>query len=163
MAASGEPGEAIRLLTEGLDRQRAIGSTLYLPHGLTMLADAYRIGGDPENGLPHVAEAARLAEVTQVKWLLAETLRLRGDLLLATGDRIGAENSFHDSIALSQRQGAKLFELRAAVSLSRLWRSQGKRAEAGDLLAAIYNWFTEACDAPDLKHAKTLLDELNVH
>ena len=90
----------------------------------------------------------------------AETLRLRGDLLILTGDRLSAEASYRDSIALAERQSAKLFQLRASTSLARLWRDQGKRAEAHDLLGPIYNWFTEGFDAPDLKDAKALLDEL---
>ena len=158
LAASGQPAQGIPLLTAALERQRALGSTLYIPHGLAMLADAYRIGGAPEAGLAQISEAERLAEATQVKWVLAETLRLRGDLLAQTGDRMAAAASYRDAIALAQRQDGKLFELRAATSLSRLWRDQGKHAR--ELLAPAYAWFTEGFDAPDLKQAKALLDEL---
>jgi len=125
-----------------------------------MLADAYRIGGAPEAGLAQISEAERLAEATQVKWVLAETLRLRGDLLAQTGDRMAAAASYRDAIALAQRQDGKLFELRAATSLARLWREQGQPAAARDLLAPVYGWFTEGFDAPDLKEAKALLDQL---
>jgi predicted ATPase len=133
-------------------------STLYIPHGLTMLADAYRIGGAPEAGLAQISEAERLAEATQVKWVLAETLRLRGDLLAQTDDRTAAEASYRDGIALAKRQDSKLFELRAATSLARLWGEQGRRAEARELLAPIYGWFTEGFDTADLKDAKALLE-----
>ena len=160
MAASGQPAQGIPLLTAGLEHQRALESTLYMPHGLAMLADAYRIGGAPEIGLAQTSEAERLAEATEVKWVLAETLRLRGDLLAQTGDRMAAEASYRDGIALAQRQDAKLFELRAATSLARLWREQGQPAAARDLLAPVYGWFTEGFDAPDLKEAKALLDQL---
>jgi class 3 adenylate cyclase/predicted ATPase len=160
LAASGRPAQGIPLLTAGLERQRAIGSTLYISHGLTMLADAYRIGGASKVGLAQISEAERLAKATGVKWVLAETLRLRGDLLAQTGDRMAAEASYRDGIALAQRQGGKLFELRAAVSLAGLWRDQGKRAEPRDLLAPILGWFTEGFETADLKEAKELLDEL---
>ena len=85
--------------------------------------------------------------------------RLRGDLLNATGDRAAAEQSYHQAMTVAQRQCAKLFELRAATSLAPLWRDQGKRAEARDLVAPVYNWFTEGFDTPVLQDAKALLDE----
>jgi predicted ATPase len=127
-----------------------------------MLADAYRVAGQPDAALATLAEAERAAEATQIRWALAETLRLRGDLLAQTGDRIAAEASFHASIALARRQSAKLFELRAATSLARLWRGQGRTVDAHDLLVPIFSWFTEGFDAPDLAEAKALLDELGV-
>ena len=85
---------------------------------------------------------------------------MRGDLLNATGDQVAAEHSYHQALAIARRQSAKLFELRAATSLARLWRDQGKRAEARDLLAPVYNWFTEGFDTPVLQDAKALLDQL---
>ena len=78
----------------------------------------------------------------------------------ATGDRSAAERSYHQALAIAKRQSAKLWELRAAMSLARLWRDQDKRHEAHDLLAPVYNWFTEGFDTPVLQDAKTLLDEL---
>jgi predicted ATPase len=86
--------------------------------------------------------------------------RIRGDLLNATSDRAAAEHDYRQAIAVAERQSAKLFQLRASASLARLWRDQGKRADARDLLGPIYNWFTEGFDAPDLKDAKALLEEL---
>ena len=160
LAASGQPAQGIPLLTAGLEHQRALGSTLYIPHGLTMLADAYRVGGAPELGLAQISEAERLAEATQVKWVLAETLRLRGSLLAQTGDSTAAEASYRGALALAQQQNAKLWELGAAMSLARLWRGEGKRTEARDLLAPVYGWFTEGFGAPVLKEAEALLDEL---
>jgi predicted ATPase len=118
------------------------------------------MAGQPEPALTHFAEAKRFAETTQIKWVQAEALRLQGDLLTLTGDHTAAEASFRDAIALTQRQGARLFELRNSTSLARLWRVRGKRAEARELLAPIYDWFTEGFDAPDLKDAKALLDEV---
>ena len=160
MAASGQPAQGIPLLTAGLEHQRALGSTLYIPHGLTMLADAYRVGGVPELGLAQISEAEQLAEATQVKWVLAETLRLRGDLLAQTGDHTAAEASYREALALAQQQDAKLWELRTATSLARAWHDQGKRTEAHALLAPVYSWCTEGFDTADLKDAKALLDQL---
>ena len=87
--------------------------------------------------------------------------RLRGDLLNATGDPSAAERSYHQALAVAKLQSAKLFELRASISLARLWCKQDKRGEARNLLAPIYGWFTEGFDAPDLKEAKALLDSLH--
>jgi len=160
LSALGQAEQGIPLLTAGLADQRAVGSVLYRTQGLTMLADAYRIGGQPQIGLAHLAEAERLAGETGVKWILAETLRVRGDLQMLTDDRFAAEASFRDAIAVARRQNAMLFELRSATSLARLWRDQGKRTEARDLLAPIYGWFTEGFETPVLQDAKALLDEL---
>ena len=88
-------------------------------------------------------------------------LRLTGDVLLATGDRAGAEAGYREAIAIAQKQGAKLWELRAATGLARLWRDQGKLADALGLLAPVYGWFTEGFGTPVLQEAKSLLDELS--
>jgi predicted ATPase len=85
---------------------------------------------------------------------------VRGDLLNATGDQAAAEQSYHQGLVVAQRQSAKLFELRAAMSLARLWRYQGKVQQAHKLLAPVYGWFTEGFDTRDLKEAKALLDAL---
>jgi predicted ATPase len=95
-----------------------------------------------------------------VRYQEAEMHRLRGEFLIAVGDPVAAEASFRQAIAVARRQSAKLWELRTAMSLSGLWRDQGKRPEALDLLAPIYGWFTEGFGTPVLQDAKTLLDEL---
>ena len=92
--------------------------------------------------------------------LETELLRLRGDLLNATGDEAAAERSYHEALAVATKQSAKTLELRTAMSMARLWRDQGKRQEARELLAPVYGWFTEGFDTLDLKEAKALLDEL---
>ena len=153
LAASGQTEQGISLLTDALTDHRATNTE---PFALTMFADAYRIAGQPEIALLHLATA----EATQVKRIQSETLRLRGDLWVLTGDRIAAEASFRDAVELARRQSAKLFELRASTSLAHLWRDQGQCSKAHDLLAPIYGWFTEGFDTPDLKEAKVLLDEL---
>jgi predicted ATPase len=160
LSALGRTEEGVSLITIGLTDVRATGATMNTLDVLIRLADAYRMAGQPEPALRHLAEAGRFAETTQTKWVQAEALRLQGDLLILTGDHAAAEVSFRDAIALAQRQSAKLFELRASTSLARLSRDQGKRAEARDLLGPIYKWFTEGFDAPDLKDAEALLDEL---
>ena len=125
-----------------------------------MLAWAYAMVGQPADGLNCLAEAARIIETTEERNSEAELHRLRGDLLNATGDPAAAERSYHQALAVARSQSAKLFELRASISLARLWCKQDRRGEARDLLAPIYGWFTEGFDAPDLKVAKALLDSL---
>jgi len=160
LAALGHPKHGISLLTAGLAEYQSTGNCQFTPAYLTMLADAHRIAGQPQAGLEHLAEAERLAETSKERMLLAETHRLRGDLLILTSESVAAEASYHGAIALAQCQGSKLFELRSAISLARLWRSQGRNADAHNLLAPIHGWFTEGFDAPDLIGAKALLDEL---
>jgi predicted ATPase len=110
----------------------------------------------------HLAEVRRFAEETGDRWALAEVLRLRGDVLLAMSDPAAAEAGYREAIAVAQRQSAKLWELRAATSLARLWRDQGRRPDARDLLALVYGWFTEGFGTPVLQEAKALLDELAI-
>jgi predicted ATPase len=157
LAALGHPEQGISLLVSGLADHHG----QFTPAVLTMLADANRIAGQPQAGLEHLAEAERMAEATKERMVLAETHRLRGDLLILTGERVAAEASYRAAISLARRQGAKLFELRSATRLARLWRGQGKIADAQALLAPVYGWFTEGFDTRDLKEAKALLDELS--
>ena len=159
LTALGQPDQGIPLISAGLVEVRASG-TSFVPHVLTLCADAHRMAGQPHGALANVAEAEQFAETTQSKWLQAETLRLRGDLMLIVGDSAEAEASFLGAISLAQRQGAKLFELRASINLARLWCDQAKPEEARDLLGPIYHWFTEGYDERDLSDAKALLDEL---
>lgn len=160
LTALGHADTGIPLMTSGLADLSAVGTATVIPSALTTLADAYRMAGQAQVALTHLAEAEQLAERSQLRWVLAETVRLRGDLLLLTGGGNAAEGSFHDAITLARRQNAKLFELRAATSLARIWRDQGKVEDAQALLAPIYAWFTEGFDAPDLIEAKALLSEL---
>jgi predicted ATPase len=117
-------------------------------------------GREWQAALEHLAEARRLAEETGDRYYQAETLRLTGDVLLASGDPAAAAASYHEAIAIAQQQRAKLWELCAAMSLARLWRGQGKRPQAGDLLAPVHGWFTEGFGTPVLQEAKALLAEL---
>jgi predicted ATPase len=116
------------------------------------------MAGQCQAALGHFAEAKRLAEETADRCYQAETLRLTAEVLSAMGDPAGAEAGYCDAIALAQQQNAKLWELRAATSLARLWHDQGKRTEARDLLAPVYGWFTEGLGTLVLKEAKALLE-----
>jgi tetratricopeptide (TPR) repeat protein len=160
LAALGRADEGIPLITDGLAGWDQVGFTGFRPWGLARLGDACRIAGQWQDGLAHVAEARRLAEERGDRWFQAETVRLRGDVLLAMGDPAAAEASYREAIAIAQQQSAKLWELCAAMSLARLWRDQGKHTEASHLLAAVYGWFTEGFDMPVLKEAKALLEGL---
>ncbi len=102
----------------------------------------------------------RSSERTGERWFAAELNRHKGQLLLRQGHTEAAEELYRKALSIAEEQEAKLWELRAAASLARLRRDQGRRAEARDLLAPVYGWFTEGFDTPDLKEAKALLDEL---
>ena len=158
--ALGEPEEGSSDLKKGLAMCRAIGAVTSRPFFLARLAETYAKLGRPLDGTNCVAEAAQILETTDERMNDADVHRTRGELLSATGDQVGAEQNYYQALAVARRQHAKIFELRAATNLARLWRDQGKRAEARDLLAPIYGWFTEGLDTAALIEAKTLLDEL---
>ena len=160
LSALGRAEEGLALLMKGLAAYRATGAALQVPRFLTELADGYGKAGRPNEGLKYLDEAARQVEATEERWAEAHMLRVRGELLMAVGERGAAESSLHEAIAVARRQNAKLWELRAATSLARFWREQRERSEARDLLAPICGWFTEGLDTPDLREAKSLLDKL---
>ena len=125
------------------------------------LADAYLTARRPAEGLAAVDEAIAGADQLQIRFYEAEVHRLKGELLLLAGaPESDAEASMRRAIAIAQRQDAKSWELRAATSLARLLRKQGRGDEARELLAPVYNWFTEGFDTADLRDAKALLDQL---
>jgi tetratricopeptide (TPR) repeat protein len=161
LVALGQVKEGLTLLTQGLAEMRAIGSVTNTPMLLTWLALAHTTLGQPAEERNCLVEAAQIVESTEERVSEAELLhRVPGDLLNAAGDLSGAEQHYRQAIAVSERQNAKLFQLRASTSLARLWRDQGNHTEARALVGPIYNWFTEGFGAPDLKDAKALLDEL---
>jgi class 3 adenylate cyclase/tetratricopeptide (TPR) repeat protein len=160
LAALRHADEGLTALGTGLAGLDETGTFIWRPLLLAVFADACQISGQLSAAFGHLTKAQRLTDETGERWTLAETLRLRGDVLLATGDRSGADASYRESIAIAQQQSAKLWELRAAISLARLWRDQGKRVEAHALFAPIYGWFTEGFGTPVLQEAKALLDEL---
>jgi tetratricopeptide (TPR) repeat protein len=161
LAARGQPQEAFALLTQALAQFHAFGIVNGLPSVLASLAAVSPGLGQPAEAWRYIAEAAQIVEATNERIYEAEVLyRVPGDLLNTSGDQSGAEKHYRQAIAVAERQSAKLLQLRASTSLARLWRDQGRRTEARDLLAPIYGWFTEGFDAPVLKEAKALLDEL---
>jgi class 3 adenylate cyclase/predicted ATPase len=160
LALGGPIVEAINELRRGLAAKRATGADIKLPYYFGLLAEAHRRMGQPSEGLTLLSEALELIERTDERWFEAELCRLRGEVLRAKEDPEGAELWFSRSLAKAQAQNAKLWELRASCSLALLWSDQGKRAEARELLAPVYSFFTEGFATPDLKEAKTLLEEL---
>jgi class 3 adenylate cyclase/tetratricopeptide (TPR) repeat protein len=156
----GQAREGLALLKRGLTAVRDTGAVASTPQHYMWLAEACAMLGQPLEGLEHLAEAEEIVKTKEERVLEAELHRMRGNLLRATGDRSAAEHSYHRALAIAKRQSAKLWELLAAMSLARLWRDQDKRTEARELLAPIYDWFTEGFDTPVLQDAKALLDEL---
>jgi predicted ATPase len=162
LTTQGHTAEGIAQLREGLDARRAGGTEWLLPYFLALLAEAYWTQGQIEEGLTVLAEALALVDKNDERWWGAELHRLKGELLQqqTVPDAPQAESCFQQALAVARHQQAKSLELRAAMSLSRLWQQQGKRAEARELLAPIYGWFTEGFDTADLCDARALLEEL---
>ena len=164
LAVQGQGAEGMAQMRQGLAAWRATGAELRRPYFLALLAEAYGKAGQAEEGLHVLAEAlAAVAADSGERFCEAELYRLKGELLLQAGtvpDDAEAEACFQQALDMARRQQAKSLELRAAMSLSRLWQQQGKRAEAHELLAPIYGWFTEGFDTADLQEAKALLEAL---
>jgi class 3 adenylate cyclase/predicted ATPase len=160
LAALGRGDEGIPLIKSGVAGWHELGFGIHRPWLLALLGDACRMAGQLQAALAHLAEARDLAEETEERWFQAETLRLRGEVLLATGDPEAAEASYREAMAIAQLQSAKLWELCAAMSLARLWRDQGKCTAGHELLAPIFGWFGEGFGTPVLQEARALLEEL---
>jgi predicted ATPase len=150
-------------LRQGIAAWRATGAALQVPYLCTMLADVADHLGHPADGLQALAEAHTLVEQHEERTWEAEVARLRGVVLLRQPGTppAEAEACFQQALDVARRQEAKSLELRAAMSLSRLWQQQGKRTEAYALLAPVYGWFTEGFDTADLQEAKALLAQLS--
>ena len=161
LAEQGQIEEGITHMRRGLAAWRATGAELVQPYFLTLLAEAYGKGERAEDGLAVLAEALEAVHHTGECWWEAELYRLKGELLQAAGSGNEAEACFHQAFDVARRQQAKSLELRAAISLSRLWQPQGKPDAARHLLAESYGWFTEGFDTADLREAKALLEELS--
>ena len=164
LAAQGRAEEGIAQMRQGLAASLATGVEVRLPYFLAALAEAYGKMEQTEEGLTALAEALDTVSKTEECWYEAELYRLKGELTLqqsgVRSPQSAAETCFQRAIAIARHQQAKSLELRAVMSLSRLWRSQGKTADAHRILAETYDWFTEGFDTADLKEAKTLLEEL---
>jgi class 3 adenylate cyclase/predicted ATPase len=160
MIGDGDLTQGISLLRSGSAAFRATGTEMWTPHNASLLARAYEIAGQVEEALTLLDDTLHLVERTRQRWFAAELNRQKGQLLLGQGHAEAAEELYRTALSIAVEQKAKLWELRAAVSLARLRRDQGRRTEARDLLAPVYGWFTEGFDTPDLTEAKALLDEL---
>ena len=184
VAQSGRAVEGIARMRQGLAAYRSSGEELRRPHWLALLAEGYALAGRTEEGLGAIAEALEHVERTDERYYEAEVHRLKGELLRQRAREQGGkmqdagetspcflppascilppspEACFQKAIEVARRQEARSWELRATMSLCRLWQSEGKIKEAREALAAIYGWFTEGFDTPDLQGAKALLEEL---
>jgi predicted ATPase len=158
---NGDVAEGMSLLRSGSAAYRAAGAETWTPYFLTLLARACEIVGQIEEAVSLLDDALGIVERTGGRWFVAELYRHKGQLLLRQGRSDAAEELYRKALSIAKEQEAKLWELRATVSLARLRRDQGRPAEARDLLAQVYGWFTEGFATPDLKEAKALLDELN--
>jgi class 3 adenylate cyclase/predicted ATPase len=163
-AEQGGGDTAIAQLHGAIAEYRATGNEIYVPGFFSLLATVLLKHGAADEGLGAVADALATAEATGTRLWDSDYYRLKGELLLARDPAAGqdAEIAFRQAIEIARGQSAKSWELRAAVSLGRLWQRQGKRQEAARLLAAIHGWFTEGFDTADLMEAKSLLDELSL-
>jgi predicted ATPase len=161
-AMQGQGEEGLAQIRQGIAALRATGAALFVPYLCTLVAEVADHLGRTEEALQALAEAHTLVEQHEERWWEAEVCHLRGVLLLRqTGTPPEeAEVWLQRALDVARRQQAKALELRAAMSLSRLWQQQGKRDEAHALLAPVYGWFTEGFDTADLQEAKTLFDEL---
>ena len=163
LALTGKPSDAVHLINSGIAAWRSTGSTLWLPLYLSYLAGAYAELGQFDDAWRCIGEAMTEMETTKERLWEAEVNRIAGEIALLSmkPDAARAQEYFERALAVARQQQAKSWELRAAMSMARLWRDQGKRDKARELLAPVYSWFTEGFDALDLNEAKALLDELH--
>jgi len=159
----GETELGIELLRGGLAAWRKTGARLWLPILLALEAEAHAKAGHSDTALQVIEEALLISEDTGERWAIAEVLRLKAGLLLATGRPTEeVEALLVNSLRIARHQQARSWELRTACDLARLWQHQGREAEALQLVQAIYDQFTEGFDIADLRDAKALLAELEV-
>jgi predicted ATPase len=162
LAQTGNAADAVQVITSWVTAWRATGATCWTPLHMSFLAHAHARLGQFDEARRRIDEAMAASKASGECWCDADIHRLAGDIVLLSSDRDAAkaEAHFERALAIARKQQAKSFELRAAMSMARLWRDQGKRAEARDLLAPVYAWFTQGFNTPDLQEAKALLDEL---
>jgi predicted ATPase len=156
---NGDVTEGGSLLRNGMAAYRGIGAELFMPHYLALLAAACELAGKIEEAVALLDDGLQIAGRTRERWLEAELHRHKGWLLQQDHSE-AAEELYRKALWIAREQEAKLWELRAATSLARLRRDQDRRAEARDVIAPVYGWFTEGFDTRDLKEAKALLDEI---
>jgi predicted ATPase len=159
LAMQGDAATGVAHIQQGLKVVQRIGQKLYYPYHLALLAEAYGQAKQPEVGLTCLAEALTLVEATEERWWEAEVWRLKGELLLRLPlpDIPQATACFHQALDVARHQQAKALELRAALSLSRLWQQQGQQNQARQLLTEVYSWFTEGFETSVLQEARMWL------
>jgi predicted ATPase len=162
-ALTGNASNAVQLIASGITAVRPTGVTAWMPRWLSYLAIAHAGLDQIDDACRCIGEAISTIEATKERWFEAETNRIAGEIALKSRppDAAKAEGYFKRTLAISREQLAKSWELRAAMSLARLWRDQGKVQQASELLAPVYEWFTEGFDTRDLKEAKALLETLS--
>jgi predicted ATPase len=161
LTQSEEAETGLAQLQQGLSAWRATGAGLYEPYFLGLQAEAYGRSGAVQEGLDLVSKALDRVEETGERWFEAELHRITGELILwlPKADPAAAEARFRQAASVARQQAAKLWELRAVTRLARLWREQGRRGEAYDLLSPLYCQFTEGFGTPDLQAARAILRE----
>jgi predicted ATPase len=161
-ALASKPSDAVSMFTSVIPVYRSLGMRMHLPLYFSLLARACGELGQFEEARSYIGEAMAAIETTRETWYEAEVHRIAGEIALMSPERDAAkaEACFERALAVARQQQAKSWELRAALSMARLWREQGKRDEARELLAPVYGWFTEGFDTRDLKQAKAPLDGL---
>jgi predicted ATPase len=161
-ALTGKASDAVQMIISGMTAYRSTGTTVFTPWHLSILAKAYAELGQFDAAWRCIGEAMTAVETTKERLWEAEVNRMAGEIALKSPEQYAekAREYFERALAVARKQQAKSWELRAAMSMARLWRDQGKRDEARELLAPVYGWFTEGFDTLDLKEAKGLLDEL---
>src|SRR5262249_18246205 len=166
LAEQGQVEEGISQIRQGLVTHQAVGAGMFHSYFLALLAEAYGKAEQAEDGLAALAEALTVVDKSGERFYEAELYRIKGTLTLESQVKSHkskveeAEAYFLEAIDIARKQQAKSLELRAVMSLSRLWQQQGKKEEARRMLAEIYGWFTEGFDTKDLQDAKALLQEL---
>jgi len=161
LAAKGQHEAGTTQMRQGIAACRGVGNEVFHPYYLALLADIAREAGQVEEGLRVLAEALTVVDTSGERFYETELYRLKGELLLAQSvdNDTEAEACFHHALDIARYQQAKSLELRAAMSLGRLWQRQGKTEHARQLLTGVYSWFTEGFDTADLKEAQALLEQ----
>jgi predicted ATPase len=162
LALTGKAADAVNRITAGIAEFRSTGATCFVPLYLAYLTRAYAELSQSDDAGRCIDEAMQAIETSKERWCEAEVYRTAGEIALMPPepDAAKAQAYFQHALAVASKQTAKSWELRAAMSMARLWRDQGKRQQAHDLLAPVYGWFTEGFDTLDLKEARAVLDAL---
>ena len=163
LAVTGKAADAVRTITSGLREYRATGATVWMPTYLSYLAIAHTNLGELDDASRCVGEAISTIEATKERWYEAEANRIAGEIALRSPEPnpTKAQDYLERALAVARQQQAKSWQLRASMSLARLWRDEGKSQQAREMLAPVYGWFTEGFETRDLKEAKALLEDLH--